>query len=229
LTIRRGQVKVFDLGIASGTLVNGNRLAPAVATQVANGDRLRVGNLTFEVVIPIPPAPRQPQPDPWGENDIASLLADMTESESEPDLDLKTKDPLTLETVGGTLVATIELIQIRDEESTDLFRGALGDLTDQPDLRRVVLDFQHVKGLGAEASSALAKLHKELKAQRVALELCDVNPRVLTVLEAHDLGPDNLPVHFDRDGALLVPWTGRAAVPAASVGVGHGEAIQVED
>jgi pSer/pThr/pTyr-binding forkhead associated (FHA) protein len=46
---RDGQYRVLDLDSANGTFLNDQRIEPTGAVQLADGDRLRVGNFTAVV------------------------------------------------------------------------------------------------------------------------------------------------------------------------------------
>lgn len=46
-TVREGQVSIEDLGSSNGTFVNGNRLNKGADALLADGDKIRIGNVEF--------------------------------------------------------------------------------------------------------------------------------------------------------------------------------------
>jgi anti-anti-sigma regulatory factor len=174
-----------------------------------NGDRLQVGNLVFEVKI-----------DEGEDKSAGSALADELDDNSlsalanrliQKNLGLG-PDPvkgvgthLHAKMVEGVPVVTIQLARVVEEAQLLPFGRELRDLAERPTLKRLILNFRHVKEFSREAAEKLLAFHERVSARGATLKFCEVSPKVLRQLERARL-TDLVSVHLDVNDALWSSW-----------------------
>jgi anti-anti-sigma factor len=207
LRVEAGRVAVLDLGSAGGTLLNGRRLDPAEPAPAMHGDRLRVGNLVFEVAIAPPPAAPADEEEDEDENSPAAIANRLIQRSlgAGPDPTRAVGTRLRTELVEGVPVVLVDMARIDDEAAALPLRKELRNLAERPALARVILDLRKVRSLGPAAAEVLADFHGRLRARGVALKLCDVAPAVLRVLQREGL-TDRVAIGFDCRDAIWSSW-----------------------
>jgi anti-anti-sigma factor len=98
-------------------------------------------------------------------------------------------------------VAALTDNAILDAPPTDILRAELVRLVDGRDGLPVVLDLGSVRFLSSVMLDILGQLHRKAGADRTAINLCGLQPQILSVLRATRL--DTLfSIHADREAAL---------------------------
>ena len=202
LRVDRGQVEVRDLGSEGGTLLNGRRLDPAAPAAARHGDRLRVGNLVFEVAIADPPSLEDEDEDPVVA--LANRLIQRTLGGG-PDPARGAGKTLRSEAVDGVPVVRVALARIEDEATVAQFRKDLRNLAERPALARVILDFHKVRSLAPAAADLLVAFHERLRQRGAILKLCDVAPTLVRVLDQAGLTA-RVAIAFDCRDAIWSSW-----------------------
>ena len=232
LSIGDGRVSVADLGSPGGTLLNGKRIPPTQETHAGHGDRLQVGNLIFELSIFVPQTSVPIPVDVSVPSDAPVIIKPTSASPyslADPDVDdefdsraamlanrliQKTlgsgADPmkalgahLRAEMVDGLPCVSIEMGRIGGDEAIIPLRRELRDLSERPGLSRVVLDFRRVRSITPEGADLFVHFLERLQAKKAKLHICEVDPGVLSVLEAKGF---LVPNFLDSHDAVWSSW-----------------------
>jgi pSer/pThr/pTyr-binding forkhead associated (FHA) protein len=204
LSIVEGGVAVEDLGSEAGTLLNGRRLDPAQPTPARHGDRLRVGNLVFEVSIP--GRWRSLDDDDAADPLVAianRLLQQSLAAGGDPMRALGTS--LRAEMLEGIPIVTIDLPRVIGEPALVTFRNDLRNLSERPNLTRLVLDFRKVHGFSVEAAQVLLAFLDRIETRGTVLKFSGLAPDILAMLD--DAGVTaRVGIEPDRRDAVWSGW-----------------------
>lgn len=207
LSVKEDRVSVRDLGSAGGTLLNGRRLNPADSVIAHNGDHLKVGNLVFEVSIPVTPANHGLFGDDEPAEDSPAAIANRlfqrnmgTSNSAGRGVGAR----LITEMVEGLPVVVVDIPLLVDDGIIS-FRRELRNLAERPNLTRVVLDFSKVRRMSSEAAAILLAFQERVQARGAVVKLCEVSASVMDVLEAaHVL--DRIQIALDTHDAIWSAW-----------------------
>ena len=226
-----GKVVVEDLNSIHGTLVNDQAIRKHEAR---DGDRLRVGPMTFVFQIAAPGGAPKGQPGAWaggGEPDrlapravsrnpldsnfespatlsARQLLARMTGQPGAGDLD---KGLRVVEHEGIAVVRPLEEAVVEDE-SVRRIAHELDRLIDAG-RDRIVLNLEVVENLSIQAVGMIVEVRDRCAAAGGLLKLCRLSPPLARALTLMNLD-GQFEVADDEPSALGGPWTGSAGATA---------------
>jgi anti-anti-sigma regulatory factor len=207
LSVKDDQVSVRDLGSAGGTLLNGRRLSPADSVIAHNGDQLKVGNLTFEVSIPVNPANHGLFGDDEPGEESPSAIANRLFQRNVGNTTGSGRGVgarLVTEMIEGLPVVLVDIPMLIDD-GIIAFRRELRNLAERPNLTRVVLDFQKVRRMSSEAAAILLAFQERLHTRAAVVKLCEVSPEAMSALEAVGV-VDRIPIALDVHDAIWSSW-----------------------
>ena len=204
---RGGRLFLRDLASTNGTILNGKPLRDREA-EVRDGDRVRVGPLSFTLSVVAEPGrfSRFDAPFPAGESGGYGVEDEAGATEEFLNVaGAGEEDGLKYEVVEGTLVVTPLASDLDGDADVDGFRDALLSLFARRLPRRVVVNLAHVGHLSGRAIGVLVAHHLRLDRTGGALRICLANPRVAVLLEQVRLGM-LIDYHPTVDDAVIAAW-----------------------
>lgn len=205
IALRGDHLVVLDLGSESGTLLNGRRVEPEEPARAYHGDQLKVGPLVFEVAFGHGQATATMEEE---DASPASALANRLLQRAMTDGVSPTRavgSLLHVKMEDNVPVVAIEAPRVAGDPVLLPLRRQLRDLAERPALRKVVMDFHHVRSITSEGVEILIAFHDRLQARGAGLKLCNAEPVVLRALEEGGL-TDRAPVCLDCHDAVWSPW-----------------------
>ncbi len=205
-------VVLRDLGSTNGTMVKG-RLLKGEAAVLKDRARIAIGPLRFAVAI------GRPARGPVRDETIVEWLrdpgeeAESTRREGDTRLDLPrfsgdvtaTFDTLRAIVIDDVLVISPRKARLEGETLIEDLRRDLTAIADGPWPKRVVINLVGVDQISTQAVGLVVAHGLGLERQGGALRLCQINPRVLAVLERTRV-TDILETHQSLDEAVLGKW-----------------------
>ncbi len=207
LRVTEKHVSVRDLGSAAGTTLNGRKLSPSDSVIAMSGDMLQVGNLVFEVNIDAPVELVRRLEDALDDESPASALANRLVQKhlsDVPSSTVKAASRLTLQIVEGLPVVSVQITRVEGDALIP-FRRELRDLAERPNMKRIVLDMHKVQSLSMDGAVMIHAFHVKLKERGASVKLCDVGPKVQTILDAEGVS-ELVPIAFDVHDAIWSTW-----------------------
>lgn len=208
---RDGQIVVRDLGSTNGTIVKG-RVLKGEAAVLKDRARIAIGPLRFAVVI------GRPASHALRDDTIVDWLRDPDEATPEHEdgdtrLDLPrfggdesaTFETLRTMVIDDVLVVSPRKARLEGETLIEDLRRDLNALAALGSPRRVVLNLVSVDQIATPAVGLLLAHALGLERSGGSLRLCQVNPRVLAVLERIKV-PQILETYNTLDDAVLTKW-----------------------
>jgi anti-anti-sigma factor len=209
---RRGE-RLFlrDLASTNGTVLNGRTLQSREA-EVRDGDRIRVGKLSFTLSTRRPAETVIVREDTFtdffrsddrglsisvGNHDVTEEYFDIS--------DLGQDIGLKYEVIEGVLVVTPLTADLDDESDVDSLRDALISIGARNAPNRVVINLANIGHLSGRAIGVLVAHHLRLDRSGGALRVCLANPRVAVVLEQIKLGM-LVDYHPTVEDAVIAAW-----------------------
>jgi pSer/pThr/pTyr-binding forkhead associated (FHA) protein len=210
---RAGGIFLSDLGSTNGTIVNGRSLRND-EVEVKNGDRIQIGPVIATLLVG-PARKREGKVDEmvagWLQGDGTALRP--YHGEAQPTIsDLAPDDPngeperrITCEVIQDVLVITPQVSELEDDDVIELLRSHFHALYEQPMPRQVVVNFQYVRQLSAQAIGVLLAHHLRLDRAGGALRICQAHARIMAILHQVQLTM-LVECHPTLDEAVLGAW-----------------------
>jgi anti-anti-sigma factor len=224
------RLTVEDLGSVFGTSVNGRKVR---ATELHDGDRLKVGPTTFMVALTAARAEtvsaqgayledddedssrtrrgRDPNADTAAVEKAREIFERLTTIRAKQDPARpvvhaadRGKSKVEVEEADGITVVNILERSIVQENEIEQIGEELERLIDKG-RRNILLDFGHVKHMSSQAVGLLLQAQRRCKAGGGVLKVCSPNPEVAEIFKITNL-PRVIEIHPDEDQALQGPW-----------------------
>jgi anti-anti-sigma factor len=206
-----GRALVRDLGTTNGTLHNGRALHGESA-ELADGDTIGVGPLSFAVAFDRPAEP-EPRSDPVADDLVASWLRDPEDEADDPDAapvpeEGEGERPFKVEVVEDVLILSPTSYKLEGDARLDALREALVELLDGHGPRRVVVNLVRVGTLSSRAIGLFLAHALRLERLGGTLRLAQPSAPVMALLEGVRL-PMLVEVFPTLDEAVLATWSVR--------------------
>jgi anti-anti-sigma factor len=222
------KLSVEDLGSVFGTTVNGRKVR---ATDLHDGDRLKVGPTTFMVALTAARAEtigsqgvyvedeegaptsrgRDPNDDTKAVEKAREIFERLTLTRAKHDPARpvvhaadRNKSKVEVEDADGITVVNILERSIVQESEIEQIGEELERLIDKG-RRNILLDFGQVKHMSSQAVGLLLQAQKRCKAGGGVLKVCSPNPEVAEIFKITNL-PRVIEIHADNDQALQGAW-----------------------